>query len=203
MKTNSKRIGLPLLNVGRNNRNASPTQQTSPRRNSSPGKHSHHSIYNNEPIHPSSRPKSFYNASPTNAITRTPITSPPKLSPGANPIRTTSFHSAAIAATAVARVSPSKKLPSIEEEQVDYKLYENMFKNKRRISLSFGVYDTQGFRQTMEDEYFFIKNMEIFSTKPSGFKLHCSFGVCVFIIVTKVFFTNISVGFWLVYCSYY
>lgn len=94
-----------------------------------------------------------------------------------------------------------------EDEHVDYKLYENLFKNKRKISISYGVFDTQGFRESMEDEYFFIKDLNMFSTKSSDLKPHCAFGIfdghcgkdaatfckqniCKYLVKSKYFLTN-------------
>jgi protein phosphatase 2C family protein 2/3 len=72
---------------------------------------------------------------------------------------------------------PNKDGVETEEEHVDYKLYEDLFKNKRKISISYGVFDSQGFRESMEDEYFFVKDLDTFSSKPSNLKPHCAFGI--------------------------
>jgi serine/threonine protein phosphatase PrpC len=94
-----------------------------------------------------------------------------------------------------------------EDEHVDYKLYEDLFKNKRKISISYGVFDSQGFRESMEDEYFFVKDLDTFSSNPSNLKPHCAFGVfdghcgkdaatfckqniCKYLVKSKYFWSN-------------
>lgn len=43
---------------------------------------------------------------------------------------------------------------------MDYKLYESLFKSKKRISISVGVHSAQGMRPTMEDEHLYIANLD-------------------------------------------
>lgn len=72
-------------------------------------------------------------------------------------------------------------LSSADDDSVDYRLYQTLFKKrKQQFVFSFGKYDTQGFRPTMEDEFFFIDNIDALVTKPmfnNTTQTHCMFGV--------------------------
>jgi hypothetical protein len=74
-------------------------------------------------------------------------------------------------------LSKDMNSPSSKNFDVDYKLYENLFKSKRKHKISVGVHSTQGFRNTMEDEHFFIRDLDVKANIQTSFGTHAMFGV--------------------------
>lgn len=60
---------------------------------------------------------------------------------------------------------------------LDYKLFDTLFRDKKRICVTYAVKSTKGLRHTMEDTHSFITDMDRELGINSGFKPHILFGV--------------------------
>jgi hypothetical protein len=79
-------------------------------------------------------------------------------------------------------ISAQANSPSAKTADVDYKLYENLFKTKRKAKITVGVHSTQGFRNSMEDEHFFIRDLDVKANIQTSHQTHSMFGVSKFFL---------------------